>query len=405
MTETSPFSPRVLLALAAALVVLLAASLLLSGGGGARMTGSRFGANTYSKSAVGQLGLFEVLRKQGYRVARGEQNVLAMLGANDVLVLAEPTFSLAAGDNNKLLGADRVLVVLPKRVVRASEQNDDWITEARLASVGIPLAVLFSAVGQGEVIRVDEPSRFEKSLAVPDPTVQGPLQLVKSSKMKPLVATSEGILLGEFTEGRRRILVLTDPDPLENHGIGKGDNMAFASGIMDALLRGKGGQLVFDETLHGFQGASARPAKFLFEFPYNLIAVQVVAVVALLLMAAMGRFGAPEQPERVLSTGKRDLVGSSASLLDHAGYQAAILKRYCSMVLQDTGRQLRAPPHASEAELAAWLDRTAERRGAPSASHDLLNRVAAANPSDLATLLGEARAIHRWKKDMLHGVS
>jgi hypothetical protein len=405
MNGQSPFRPRVLVALVAVLVVLFAASMLLSAGGGRRLTGSLIGSNTYSRSAVGHLGFFEVLRKLGYRAVRGERNVLAMLGADGVLVLAEPSLDLSVGDDSKLLHAERIFIVLPKWNVRSGGERDDWIGEARLASTVEPQAVLFAAVGPGDVVRVEAPSAFEKTLALPDPTVRGPLQLVKNSRMKPLVATAEGILLGEFTEGGRRIWVLTDPDPIENHGIGKGDNMAFADAVVAAMLRGRNGQLVFDETLHGFQRSAAGPTKFLFEFPYYLVAVQVAACVVLLLMAATGRFGAPEHPERVLKTGKRDLVGNAASLLDHAGYQPDILRRYCSMVLQDAGRQLRAPRELGEAELAEWLDRTAARRGARSGCAELLRRVAATASRDLGSLLREARAIHRWKKDMLDGVS
>jgi hypothetical protein len=405
MSEPSPFQSRVLVALVAVLVVLFAASMLLSAGGGKRVTGSLIGSNTYSRSAVGHLGFFDVLRKLGYRAVRGEQNVLAMLGANGVLVLAEPGAGLSVGDDSNLLRAERIFIVLPKWTVRAGGERDGWIAEARLASAVVPEAVLFAAVGSGTVVRVAEPSAFEKTLALPDPTIRAPLQLVKNSRMKPLIATAEGILLGEFTEGSRRIWVLTDPDPIENHGIGKGDNMVFADGLVAAMLQGKNGQLVFDETLHGFQRSSRAPAKFLFEFPYNLIAIQILVCIGLLLMAAMGRFGAPEHPERVLSTGKRDLVGNAASLLDHAGYQADILRRYCSIVLQDAGRQLRAPRELNEAELAEWLDRAAGRRGVPSGCADLSRRVVAMGSNELGALLGEARSIHRWKKDMVDGVS
>ena len=405
MNEPSPFQSRVLIALVAVLVVLFAASMLLSAGGGKRVTGNLIGSNTYSRSAVGHLGFFDVLRKLGYHVIRREQNVLAMLGTNGVLVLAEPGAGLAIGDDSKLLRAERIFVVLPKWNVRQSAERDDWIGGAELASAVVPQAVLLKAVGPGTVVRVEERSAFEKTLVVPDPTVRGPLQLVKGSRMKPLVATAEGILLGEFTEGGRKIWVLTDPDLIENHGIGKGDNMAFADAVVAAMLQGKNGQLVFDETVHGFQQSSQAPSKFLFEFPYNLVAIQVLVCIALLLMAATGRFGAPEHPERVLSTGKRDLVGNAASLLDHAGYQADILRRYCGIVLHDAGRQLRAPRELGDAELAEWLDRAAERRGVPTGCADLSRRVAAIGSSELGALLEEARSIHRWKKDMVDGIS
>jgi hypothetical protein len=244
-----------------------------------------------------------------------------------------------------------------------------------------------------------------KSLVVPDPTVEAPIQLIANSKMRPLVATSDGILLGEFRDGLRRVWVLADPDPIENHGIGKGNNFAFVNGIIDGMLAGKGGALVFDETIHGFQHAAPNPLTFLFQFPFNLVAAQVVVGVTLLLMAAMGRFGAPEIPERVLNSGKQDLISNAASLIDHAGHHAAIFRRYTSIVLQDTAQLLRAPRQTSEADLAAWLDKAAESRGTPQGWRAAVTRVAVSNLKDPAALLAQARTIHRWKKDVIDGIS
>jgi hypothetical protein len=406
MKGQSPFAPRVVAALGAALVALFAASLLLTGAGGNRVTGNLVGANTYSRSAVGHLGLFDVLQKLGYQAVRGERDILALLGTNGILILAEPTSAVSGGSgNSNLLGAETILVVLPKWEIRRSEDRDDWIGAAQLAPELVAQSVFYTVAGPGEVVRVTEPSGFQKSLEIPDPTVSGPMQLIKNSKMKPIVATAEGILLGEFREGRRRIWVLADPDPIENHGIGKGDNLAFASTIVYAMLAGRPGTLVFDETLHGFQRSAPSALKFLFEFPFNLIALQVVAGVVLLLMASAGRFGTPEIPDRVLNAGKRDLIGNAASLIDHAGHHAAILRRYTGMVLQDTARLLRAPRQLNESELALWLDRTGEGRGLRSDCRDSLGRIAAVRSGDLASLLAEARAIYRWRKDILNGIS
>ncbi|HEY4986910.1 MAG TPA: hypothetical protein VII39_09835, partial [Bradyrhizobium sp.] len=231
-----------------------------------------------------------------------------------------------------------------------------------------------------------------------------PIQLIKNSMIRPIVAAAEGVLLGEFRQGRRRIWVLADPDPIENHGIGKGDNLAFATAVIYAMLAGKPGTLVFDETLHGFQHSTPSALKFLLEFPFNLIALQVVAAVVLLLMASVGRFGTPEIPDRVLHAGKRDLISNTASLIDHAGHHAAILRRYIGMVLQDAGRLLRAPRQLNDHELAAWLDRTGAARGLRSDCVASLGRIAAKS-EDLVSLFTEARAIHRWRKDILNGIS
>ena len=180
--------------------------------------------------------------------------------------------------------------------------------------------------------------------------------------------------------------------------------VAFATGIVYALLAGKQGTLVFDETLHGFQHSAPSLLKFLLEFPFNLIALQIVAAVLLLMLASVGRFGAPETPDQILQAGKLGLISNSASLLDHAGHHAAILRRYISMVLQDTGRLLRAPRQLNEYELAAWLDRTAAARGIRSDCAAAL-RGNGAEREDVVSLFTRARTIHRWRKDILNGTS
>ena len=405
MNGQSTFEPRVVAVLVAALVALLAASLLLTGAGSHRDGGKLDGANSYSRSAIGHLGLFDVLQKLDYRVVRGEHDVLAQLGTNGILILAEPTGAISgAASSGNLFGAATMLVILPKWNGRRSEVRDDWIGGAQLLNAGVARSVLHSVAGAGEVVRVAEPSGWRNSLEIPRPTVSGPMQLIKNAKMRPIVATAEGVLLGEFKQDRHTIWVLADPDPIENHGIGKGDNLAFATAVIYAMLAGVPGTLVFDETLHGFQRSPPGVSNFLFEFPFNLIALEVVAAVVLLLMASVGRFGAPETPTRVLHAGKRGLIGNTASLIDHAGHHAAILKRYIGMVLQDTGRLMRAPRQLQDHELAAWLDRTGAARGVRSDCAAALER-ATTKVQDVVPLFAEAQAIHRWRKDILNGIS
>ena len=118
----------------------------------------------------------------------------------------------------------------------------------------------------------------------------------------------------------------------------------------------------------------------------------------------MGRFGAPETPDRILQAGKLVLISNTASLIDHAGHHAAFLRRYIGMVLQDTGRLLRAPRQLNDYELAAWLDRNAAARGLRTDCTTVL-RESTAEPDDVVSLFTRAQIIHRWRKDILNGTS
>jgi hypothetical protein len=403
--SAATFQPRVLAALAAALAALFAASLLLSGAGGSGATGTAFGANSYSRSAVGQLAFYELVQALGHKAVRSEHQPLAMLGSNGILVLAEPSGNLnGEEDRNKLQNAQTILLVLPKWSVRENERRRDWIGAAELAPALRAQAVLGAVANGGDVIRVTAPSTYQKAIPSVDPTVHGHIQLIKGSRLKPLIASDDGILLGELQQGTRRIWVLADPDPIENHGIGKGENAYFVRDLVSALLAGRNGTLVFDETIHGFQRSPPNLLKFLYEFPLNLTLLHILAGIALLLWAAMGRFGTPQSPPRRLAAGKQALIGNAASLIDHAGHHAATLRRYIGLMQQEAAKVLHAPAKLGERELIAWLGKTADARGIDTTSLETLERAAAAKPRDLAALLAAAQSIHQWRKDLVNGI-
>ncbi|QEL22360.1 hypothetical protein FQV39_07110 [Bosea sp. F3-2] len=406
MMGSVTFQPRVLAALGAALCALFAASLLLTGAGGRSQTGAIFGANSYSRSAVGHLAFHELLRELGHKTVGAEHQPLAMLGQNGVLILAEPAGSLAGEeDRNKLQTAGKILLVLPKWNVRRDERRNGWIESAEAAPPLQAQAILSAAVNGGTITRAAPPTTYQKTIAAADPTIRGEVQLIKDSKLTPLIATPEGILLGELRQGNRRIWVLADPDPIENHGIGKGENAAFARDVIATLLAGRNGTQVFDETIHGFRRAPPNLLKFLHEFPLNLALVQILAAVALLLWAAMGRFGAPQAMPRRLEAGRYALIDNAASLLDHAGHQAAILRRYITMMLHDAGKALRAPQRLDDPALVAWLTQAASARGIDTKPLEALERMTAAESRNLTALLTAAQALYRWRKDLPHGIS
>src|SRR5262249_57616087 len=51
------------------------------------------------------------------------------------------------------------------------------------------------------------------------PNVRTPLQLISGSGLRPVIASEKGMLVGELVERNRRVLVLSDPDVIGNHGL------------------------------------------------------------------------------------------------------------------------------------------------------------------------------------------
>ncbi len=411
MTTAPLFSPRILTSLGGVILVIFAISLLLSiSGGEGPDTKNNAGSNSYSRSAVGHAGFYDMLQRLQKRVERSQYNTLAKVGRNGILVLAEPgTASSKELLETEIRSVKSVLLVLPKWQSVESRETTGWISSASLLQEWTPLSVLFLVVDKGEIIRVPAGKEFQTNTLGQIPAVEGTMQLVKNSKMRPLIATSEGILLGEIINNQRRILVLSDPDIIQNHAIGKGSNALLVASIIENLVSGgnnkNSGPIVFDETIHGFSSPPKVPWQLVTAFPFNLVAVQFLVAIVLLLLATTIRFGTPQTMPRALGPSKHGLIANTALLLDYGGHHTSILRRYVQTVLQDTARRLRAPRGLTQAGLMDWLDRTSQSRGQPDTATKLVQAAEAVPSFDLPRLFGAARAIYFWKKGMLNGTA
>lgn len=420
MTAPPLFSPRVLTALVSTIAVAFLGSLLLTGYRGEVERSDTVGANSYSRSAIGHAGFFEVLRSTGIRVVRAQNDPLARLGTDGVLVLAEPTSNLASDlHRSKLSTATAVLLVLPKWIGRRSTTRRDWIGGAELISIAAPRVHFRAVATKGEIVRVASPSNYSVNELRLNPQVAGPLQLVKDSDLRPLIATSDGVLLGEIFNRDRRIAVLSDPDIIENHGIGRSDNAALAVALIERLRR-QDGLAVFDETIHSLQDAATGPAGrsnngiqsdrtniqpsfLIFSFPYWLIGLQAMVALALLLLASTGRFGAPRLRPAALGIDKRALITNTARLIDFGGHHAALLRRYVQINLQDAAKALHAPRGLSTAALILWLDQASKKRGATSSAGALIAEMNSAASGDLSRQFASVRKLLRWRKELVNG--
>lgn len=409
------FSPSAILLLIASGVALFALSVLLHAYDTEPLsTGRKSTPGSYSVSAIGHAGFYDVLKRMKRPVSRSVGNTRSMVGANGTLIVAEPELHrVDSEDGLTLMGVPRLLLVLPKRTGVEDAGNPDWISKADFVSVGTALQTLRLVDGGGEVIRTDWPSEWRvNGIGVTPTGPDGTLQLVRSTSMRTIVGGPGGILLGEIIDGNRRIWVLADPDVMANHGLGKGDNAAFMVALVDNLHglgnNDPGALIVFDETLHGFQESEGTPVKLLFRFPFVIITVLVCCGAVLLALAGSSRFGPPLRSESMRDYGKAQLIDNGARLLDYAGHHAIMLKRYVRMSVRAVAQALHAPPGLDERALAAWLDRIGKARGVKGSCTEILHKIAGAAPDDasdanLARLFECAREVHRWKGEILDG--
>jgi hypothetical protein len=405
---TAPiFAPRLLLLWIGAAVLVFAGVVYLTLYGARGQGADTVGPGAFSRSAIGYAGIAELLRRQGIGVEKSQDNARRKVTPGGVLIVAEPRLTgLVDGEVATLLDTGNVLLVLPKWFGKQSTRRASWVEEVELRSVLDAQRVLALAGLEGKVVRREDLPVWDVNTLRTIPAVTAPVQLIEAKGLRPIVASGKGILLGEVESAkRRRFWILSDPDALSNHGFDRDGKALFAATMIDAM-RVAGGNVVFDETIHGFVGRSESRLKLLFEYPFVLATVQAGLTLALLLWATLARFGAPAPPPRLLSAGKEGLIANAAKLLEFGGHQRILVRRYVQATIREVARQIHAPAGRADGALIEWLSRVGRQRQATVDCREVASRaeaLAEGGRGDAAGLVGIARDIHRWKREMLDG--
>ena len=403
----SIFSPRLLIGWIGAAIATFAISLYFMAS--QKEPGAdAVGPSAFSHSAIGHAGIADVLQRLRMTVVKSRADSLAQIGASGVLVIAEPVFNLQSERAIKvLLDAKAMLFVLPKWRGRASDANPGWLRQVATKDVAEAQWALGLIAPAGTVTREEKLPQFTTNALRLTPFAETPVQLMKSDRLRPLIAGAEGMLVGEIADKDRRVIVLADPDIIANHGLSHPDNAALAVRLIERL-RGRGGAVVFDETVHGYTAQPANPMALMIRFPFVVVTLQGLLAISLLLWATMARFGAPQSAPPPLSAGRQGLLQNVAKLITFAGHQQVMVRRYVQETIRDAAGQLHAPRGLSGAALAAWLKRVGEARGVSVDAESVLSEVEVlgdARRRDLSPLVRIARDIHRWKQEIVDGRS
>lgn len=410
MKKTS-FSPAAIVLLLTGSVALFALSVLLHAYDTTpAATSAKSGPGSFSTSAIGHAGFYDMLQRLDWPVGRSVGNTLSLVGANGTLIVAEPDLKhVSSADGIKLMSAPALLLVLPKWQGTPDAGRPSWISEAKPIALGIARGTLNLTAGGSDVLRTVWPEQWQTNELPFTPTGSGIIQLIRSRELRPIIGTSEGMLVGESITYGKVVWVLSDPDIMANHGIGSGDNALFMIALLEQLRQQNStdpdAPIIFDETVHGFVEAEGSAIKLMFRFPFVVVTVLVSVTAVLLVLATTSRFGVPQTTPPELDFGKRRLIGNSARLLDSAAHHASVLRRYVRMTLRSTARSLHAPPGMNEAETAAWLDRIGKARRVSLSCTAILHSVPpdGTDSKNLIRLFESARDIHLWKGEILNG--
>jgi hypothetical protein len=426
------FSRRGAAWLAALAAASLAAAGFLGAFGDALYDPPSFGQDGFSRSAVGHAAFTELLRRLGFRVVVSRHRTAEKGSGGAVVALLEPRVGPEAEASAETFSAiegasDALLVVLPKRAALPDPLRPRFVASAEVLPLDVPQRILEKLDRGGKVVRP------ERAIAgwrgeLPAPSLDRP-QLIRSDRLKPLLACDDGILVGEILgdaefdededgpgpaevgpagegEGEGapawRTIVVADPDLLATHGLGRGANAAI---LVRALERLGAGDLpiAVDETLHGFEEQPSL-ARELVRFPLAPATFSALLVAGLLAWGGFVRFGRPSPPQRALKEGRLALVESTAALLRHGGHASHAAAAYLRAAKERVAHRLR--PSGEAGEDPAWLAEAAEARGRGGALRAIearVQRLAARRVGGEEESVRAAQAIHRWREEMTDG--
>ena len=170
------------------------------------------------------------MRAQGVPVMVSRFDSGHRAGEQALLVVAEPRLDEETKTRSRklqeMLGeARRTPLVLPKWSGREDREHAGWLDRAELVP---PTAVARAAgcEGAGGIRAADGRRRavLRGRAGQPDAAAPpAPPPQRHSRGLRPLITCANGWLLAEWEDAQgRRPLVLSDPDVLSNHGLGKG---------------------------------------------------------------------------------------------------------------------------------------------------------------------------------------
>jgi hypothetical protein len=292
-------------------------------------------------------------------------------------------------------GPRATLVVLPKWETTGDPLKSGWVRVTGLLPPGDPERILAPGVPI-KVTRVrsnGEPLRTIPDFAPPELQFVAPrvTQTMSGPDLKPLITDRAGrAVLAQVNE--QHLYILSDPDLLNNHGMGDERQARAALALLDFLNSTGATSILFDVTANGL-GHSKSPLKLAFDVPFLGVTLTIFAAMLLAAWQALVRFGPIRRRDRAIAFGKAALVDNSAALIRKAGRESRLGPRYVQAVRERAVRLFSLPPTLDAESLDARLE--ALNRGRSFAAV----AVAAIEARSRHELLGAAKYLHQWLEE------
>ncbi|MGH6786900.1 MAG: DUF4350 domain-containing protein [Novosphingobium sp.] len=427
MSESrNPFDPRVVLGLVLFGALAFVALLWFIGSGDTGNEPGKGGAHAAGTGLDGYAALSRFLGARGYTVRRA-QNESRLDGAG-LLVLTPPMFAEGKAiaevvSRRRAIGP--TLVITPKwqtlpAALFTRKAKPGWVMlrEAQTPSwAGFEdeIDLKLAPMRAGGKVAAWRGAGASGALPNSESVVSA-----KAPHLVPLVVGDEDgrilagylrddgfypalseIAVGEYPEEGENeetwpVIVVFEPDLLNNFGFADAANARLAEALVAAALDGSDDRtVIFDLTLNGF-GAGDNLLTLAFRPPF------LAATLALLLAAlavgwrAFNRFGPPARAARAIAFGKRALVGNAAGLIRRTKRLHLIGAPYADAARERLARGLGLPA-ADPAATEAAIDRALAARdtAATPFSAAAARLRAARRPAELVYAAHDLHALER----------
>jgi len=399
-SERNPFRPALVIGLVTAGLLSFAAFIVLIGWDAPQRDAARRTGVPPDVSAVGFRGIVNLTARM---VPAATVRSEAELDSDDLLVVP-----LWASDEpervQRLLLRRRgqpTVLVLPKCAVVRDREQRNWVR----ALGPFAAAAARQLLGQGvdvEPLGVPAARRasadtfgFLEGLALPMPRAP---QVIHGDRIDMLAGVAgEGALVAQL--GSQPHYVVADPDLLSNHALRRPEAALAAVGLLTRLRPDESGPIRFATgSVRGVEAPQGRNLlRSLFEPPFLAMTIALLIAALLAALHGLARFGPALRPARAIPFGKAALVENSASLIRHSGREVRLGAAYAELVRDEAARAGGAPAQLQSAALEDYLDRFSKR--GETAFRPLAESVRRARGR--GELVAAARALFRWKKDMI----
>jgi hypothetical protein len=390
----STFNPATMLLITAVGALAFIAMLVLGAYAPDLRSGHNGGSHALSNAATGFSGLVQLADATGRHptIVRS----VADLKNEDLTVITPDD----GGDNlSNILttrGPRTTLVVLPKWWTITDKGHAGWVQVIGLTFSTDPEGVLAPdtklkiarSKGHGEPL-VNVGSAIPAGVHFLAPAV---VQTMSGQYLQPLITTpAGGIVLGRV--GTRNLYVLSEPDLINNHGMGDERQAKAALALLDYLNSTGADGVLFDVTANGL-GRSRSPLKLAFDPPFLAVTLTIFAAMLLAAWQALVRFGPVRRRERAIAFGKAALVDNSAALIRKAGREAHLGSRYVEVIRERAVSLFRLPPTVDGETLTARLEALNPRRSFAATA------AAASNARTRDELLDAAQSLNHWLEEV-----